>query len=193
MKCGLVDVQQLDSTIKVDLKYACNKNFMKTDVYEGFNKGYLQRDAALKLVKANKLLKEIRPDLSLLVVDALRPRHVQQKMWSLLQGTPMQHYVADPRFGSMHNYGCAVDITIADQNGVQLDMGTLVDHFGKLSEVRLEDSHLKHGKLTEEQIANRKLLRKVMTSAGFHPISIEWWHFEAFEKRYIRKTYSIIE
>jgi D-alanyl-D-alanine dipeptidase len=189
---GLVDIQQLDSTIKVDLKYARSDNFMKINVYGDFNKGYLQQDPARKLVLAGKFLKKIRPDLSLLVVDALRPLHVQQKMWGLLQGTPMQRYVANPRFGSMHNYGCAVDITIVDQNGTRLDMGTPMDLFGRLSEVRLENKHLKQGKLTIEHIRNRKLLRQVMISAGFNPIPIEWWHFEAFEKDYIRKTYSII-
>lgn len=190
---GLIDIQQVDSTIKIDLKYAGTDNFMKSNVYGEFKKGYLQRDAALKLVEANRLLKKNRPDLSLLVLDALRPRHVQQKMWSLLQGTPMQRYVANPRSGSMHNYGCAVDITIVNQNGARLDMGTPVDHFGKLSEVRLENTFLKQGKLTEQQVENRRLLRQVMVSAGFNPIPIEWWHFEAFEKKFIRKTYSIIE
>ncbi|MBN1604790.1 MAG: M15 family metallopeptidase [Chitinispirillaceae bacterium] len=190
---GLIDIQEVDSTIKVDLKYAGIDNFMKSNVYGEFKKGYLQRDAALKLVEANRLLKKIRPDLSLLVLDALRPRHVQKKMWSLVQGTPMQRYVANPRYGSMHNYGCAVDITIVDQNGVRLDMGTPVDHFGKLSEIRLENIFLKQGKLTEKQVENRRLLRQVMVSAGFNPIPIEWWHFEAFEKGFIRKTYSIIE
>jgi D-alanyl-D-alanine dipeptidase len=190
---GFVDIQQIDSTIKVDLKYAGADNFMKADVYGGLKKGYLQREAALKLAEANKFLKEIRPDLSLLVLDALRPRHVQKKMWSLVQGTPMQRYVANPRYGSMHNYGCAVDITIVDQNGVRLDMGTPVDHFGKLSEIRLENIFLKQGKLTEKQVENRRLLRQVMVSAGFNPIPVEWWHFEAFEKGFIRKTYSLIE
>jgi D-alanyl-D-alanine dipeptidase len=71
-------------------------------------------------------------------------------------------------------------------------MGTPMDLFGRLSEVRLENKHLKQGKLTIEHIRNRKLLRQVMISAGFNPIPIEWWHFEAFEKDYIRKTYSII-
>lgn len=105
---GFTDVQDIDPTIKVDLKYACAKNFMGVNVYGGLTKAYLRREAAEKLAKANQHLRELHVDLTLLVVDALRPRHVQKKMRKLLEGTPMRNYVADPRSGSMHNYGCAV-------------------------------------------------------------------------------------
>lgn len=72
-------------------------------------------------------------------------------------------------------------------------MGTPVDHFGILAQPRYESRFLKEGKLTAEQVSNRRLLREVMLAAGFHPIAIEWWHFEAFAKKDIRKTYSIVE
>ena len=190
---GLVNVQSLDSTIRVDLKYAGVNNFMGEDVYEGLVKCFLRPEAAAKLAHSNKLLKKIRPDLSLLVVDGLRPRRVQKIMWNLVKGTSMQNYVANPRWGSMHNYGCAVDITIIDNNGNRLDMGTPVDYFGILAQIRHENEFLKSGKLTPEQIANRLLLRRVMTEAGFQTIPVEWWHFNAFSKKYVRKNYSIIE
>jgi D-alanyl-D-alanine dipeptidase len=190
---GFVDVQTLDPDIKVELKYASNDNFMRSAVYGEFKKAWLKNEAAVKLALANKYLKEIDPDLTLLVGDALRPRAVSRQMWSFLSGSPMQRYVANPKGGSMHNYGCAVDITICDISGKRLDMGTPLDYFGPLAQPRYEGRFLKQGKLTEEQVANRKLLRKVMAAAGFHGIQLEWWHFEAFDKKTIRKTYSLVE
>lgn len=190
---GFVDVQTLDPDIKVELKYASNDNFMRSAVYGDFKKAWLKNEAAVKLAQANKYLKSINPDLTLLVGDALRPRSISRQMWSFLSGSPMQRYVANPKGGSMHNYGCAVDITICDIRGRRLDMGTPLDYFGPLAQPRHEEKFLKQGKLTEEQVNNRKLLRKVMTAAGFQGIQLEWWHFEAFDKKTIRKTYSIVE
>lgn len=190
---GFVDVCLVDSTIRVDLKYARPDNFMKTNVYGAFNKCYLRREAAEKLARANAHLRTLRPGWSLLVADGLRPRRVQRRMWDIVQGTPMQRYVANPRGGSMHNYGCAVDLTIADSAGNELDMGCPIDHFGPLSQPRLEEQYLREGTLTEQQVANRRLLRTVMTAAGFTPLAIEWWHFNAFDKKTIRERYSIVE
>ncbi|MFP4165342.1 MAG: M15 family metallopeptidase [Chitinispirillaceae bacterium] len=190
---GLVNIHDIDSTIKVELKYASADNFTGSDLYGEFTDCYLQEKAARKLAQANKFLKEIRPDLTLLVADGLRPRHVQQKMWDEVKNTPRQRYVANPRSGSMHNYGCAVDVTICDSTGTRLDMGTPIDHFGPLAQPRLEKKYLKSGKLTRKQVENRKLLRKIMLEAGFLPLSIEWWHFNAFEKSVIRKKFTIVE
>ncbi len=190
---GFVDVRVVDSTIRVDLKYARPDNFMKADVYGAFDKCYLRREAAEKLARANAHLRELHPTWSLLVADGLRPRRVQRRMWRLVRGTPMQRYVANPRWGSMHNYGCAVDLTIADSAGNRLDMGCPIDHFGPLSQPCLEKQYLRDGTLTEQQVANRRLLRRVMTTAGFTPLAIEWWHFNAFDKKTIRERYSIVE
>ncbi len=190
---GLVDVQTLDSTIRVELKYADTSNFMKANVYGDLRKCYLQPQAAQKLAAASAYLRKHHPDLRLLVVDGLRPRHVSQRMWDTVYGTPMQRYVANPRWGSMHNYGCAVDLTLVDTTGRRLDMGTPIDHFGPLAQPALEKKFLESKKITSEQVANRAILRKTMKAAGFHPIAIEWWHFNAFEKDYIRKHYKIIE
>lgn len=192
-RMGFVDVQQLDSTIGVELKYARTTNFMHANVYGDLDKCYLRREAAVKLAAANALLKREHPRLTLLVVDGLRPRHVQRKMWRLVKDTPMRGYVANPRWGSMHNYGCAVDVTVADSSGNRLDMGTPVDHFGPLAQPRLEETYLKRGKLTRQQIANRLILRNAMLSAGFHPLAIEWWHFNALPKDSVRRKYSIVE
>lgn len=190
---GLVDIKSLDSTIMVELKYADSANFMGRAVYGDLKRCFLRPEAAVKLAEANRFLKKLRPELSLLVVDGLRPRTIQKRMWDLVKDTPAQRYVANPGWGSMHNYGCAVDITIADSNGNRLDMGTAVDHFGPLAQIQLEKLYLKTGKLTRGQIANRLLLRRVMTEAGFSTIPIEWWHFEAFSKKHIRENYSIVE
>ncbi|MBZ0158010.1 MAG: M15 family metallopeptidase [Alphaproteobacteria bacterium] len=192
-EAGFADVQEIDPTLKVELKYASMENFMGINVYGDLTRGYLRREAAEKLATANRYLKRLHPRLSLLVVDGLRPRHVQRRMWEIVRGTPMQRYIANPHGGSLHNYGCAVDITIVDELGNRLDMGTPMDHFGILSQPRYENTFLKEGKLTAQHIANRRLLRKVMVAAGFHSIPIEWWHFEAFKKHIVRKRYSIIE
>jgi D-alanyl-D-alanine dipeptidase len=190
---GFVDVQDLDPTIKVELKYACTANFTGVNLYGELKKGYLRREAAEMLATASRSLKRIRPDLTILLADALRPRHVQWKMWEALKGTDMQNYVADPRRGSMHNHGCAVDVTIVDGKGERLDMGTPMDHFGILSQPRFEEKFLAEKKLTPGQVANRALLRRVMVEAGFNPLAIEWWHFDAFRKEIVRKKYAIVE
>ena len=191
---GLIDVRLLDPSIVVDLKYAKADNFMGIDIYGDLTRAYLRPEAAWKLARANEILRERHPNLRILVGDALRPRSVQQKMWQLVAGTPMQPYVANPRWGSMHNYGAAVDVTLYDvETEKRLDMGTPLDHFGPLAQPKLEDRFLKEGKLNREQVENRRTLRSAMKEAGWHPLNIEWWHFNAFSKDYIRRNYSIIE
>ncbi|MEL7566310.1 MAG: M15 family metallopeptidase [Dehalobacterium sp.] len=191
-RAGLVDIQSIDSSIKVALMYSSSDNFLKYDIYGCLEKGYLYKVAALKLAKAQKYLKELYPDYSLLVCDAVRPLSVQYKMWEIVKDTSMRPYIANPDGGSMHNYGAAVDITIIDSHGAQLDMGTPVDFFEDLSQPVLEEQYLFQKKLTQEQLANRRLLRSVMEQAGFIGISNEWWHFDAFEKNWIRKNLKII-
>lgn len=190
---GLVNITQFDSTIKVLLKYASERNFMGMNAYGQLKNAFLQREAAEKLSAASAALKSAYPHYSLLVVDGFRPRQVQRKMYAFVKGTPMQKYIADPRFGSMHNYGCAVDITIIDTNGNRLDMGTPVDDFSPLSQPRLEQKYFEKGVLNQEQLQNRKILRDAMIAGGFHPLAIEWWHFEALPKAEIKKKYYIIE
>jgi len=190
---GFVDVRSLDPGIRVELKYASNDNFMHSAAYADSRGAYLRPEAAEKLAAANRYLKDLRPGLTLLVGDALRPRSVSWKMWTALDGSPMQRYVADPRGGSMHNYGCAVDVTICDLFGRRLDMGSPMDHFGPLAQPRHEERFLREGGLTAEQVANRRLLRHVMLKAGFHAIQLEWWHFEAFDKDLVRANYRVVE
>ncbi len=190
---GLVNIHTLTPDILVDLKYSSTDNFLGADTYGDLENCYLQPKAAAMLDEAQKFLKRIHPELTLLVYDGARPRSVQRKMWALVAGTPSQGYVANPDRGSVHNFGSAVDLTLATNAGAPLDMGTAFDYFGKLAQPRHEERFLKEGKLTSKQIKNRDLLRQVMTHAGFQSISIEWWHFNAVPVKVARSKYRIIE
>jgi D-alanyl-D-alanine dipeptidase len=192
-KLGLKDVRTVDSTIQVDLRFSGTNNPLRKDAYGDFCNCYLQAPAADKLAKAQQLLRKRQPGYSLLLYDCLRPRSFQRTLYSLVEGTSYQHYVANPTTGSMHNYGCAVDVTVVDSQGIELDMGTLYCDFGDLVQPRKEQTFLEQGKLTQQQLDNRLLLRTAMTEAGFRQLPIEWWHFDAFDKDYVRRTYKAIE
>ncbi len=212
----LVDVQSLDHNIRVELKYAVNDNFLRKNVYGNLTKCYLRAFAAKKLAEAQRLLREKKPGYSLLVYDGLRPRSIQYMMWDIVKNTDMQQYVANPKSGSIHNYGAAVDLTIADEKGMPLNMGTPFDYFGikaqpkyenifldpkKLGESKfdketmklIEDDLKKSGELKPAEYKNRLLLREVMIKAGFEPISNEWWHFNAMSNQEVKAKYKIIE
>jgi len=192
----LVNIQELDSTILVDLKYSTTDNFMNMDMYGNLETCYLRKNPAEMLLRANEYLKATNPELNLLVYDGMRPRSIQRKLWNALDEVPeteRTQYVADPEKGSIHNYGAAVDLTLAHKNGAPLDMGTKYDYFGELAFPALEDSLLSIGLLTLAQIENRKILRNVMTKAGFSTISSEWWHFNAYSYQDIQTKYNIIE
>jgi zinc D-Ala-D-Ala dipeptidase len=190
---GLVNIRDVDPTLLVELKYASTDNFMMADVYGEMRNCFLRPSAAQMLKEAHDLLKERHPELRLLIADGFRPRRVQHRMWEIVKDTPMQPYVANPHSGSIHNYGAAVDLTLALADGTRLDMGTPIDHFGILAQPRLEERFLREGKLTQEQVANRLLLREVMTAAGFIQLPIEWWHFDAFDRQTVRSRYEIID
>ncbi|MBO0937253.1 M15 family metallopeptidase [Fibrella sp. HMF5335] len=192
----LVDVQKIDPGILVELKYSTTDNFVKQDVYGNLTKAYLQPMAANKLAKASRWLQTRRPDLRLLVYDAARPRSAQVKLWNALPQYTERHrrtYVADPREGSIHSYGCAVDLTLATANGKALDMGTPYDFFGPKAYPKAEAQMLKAGQLTKEQLANRQLLRQAMQAGGFTPIAYEWWHFNALSRREAKQRFKVVE
>ena len=190
---GLVDITSLDDSIVIDMRYSTENNFIHKDLYGDFNSCFLQKAAAQKLLKAQQELKKIDSHLSLIVYDCLRPRSAQYRMWKLVKGTKMQRYVANPKSGSIHNYGAAVDLSIINTHGTVLDMGTAFDDLSKLSQPRHETYFIKQKKLTNKNIENRKLLRRVMKNAGFRNIKSEWWHFNAFSITYVKKHYSIVE
>jgi D-alanyl-D-alanine dipeptidase len=114
-------------------------------------------------------------------------------MYEKMKGTKFEKYVANPNKGSMHNFGVAVDITIVDENGEELDMG--FSPFRKSTfEIYWQFVKMKLGfDLNDKQIGNRKLLSETMINAGFLPLSHEWWHFNGMPKDQARKKYLIIE
>ena len=189
---GLVDIQKIDSTITVELMYAKPDNFVGEKMYN-FDKAYLHPKAAAAIKEANRQLKEINPTLHLHIYDAARPMKVQQKMWNKVKGTPQQNYVSNPaNGGGLHNYGLAVDVSIADNKGDTLPMGTLVDALTYKSHIDREEELVKTGKITKEAVKNRQLLRKVMQKAGFRSLRSEWWHFNYTTRADARKNYKAI-
>ena len=193
---GLVDVEEIIPGILVELKYSTTDNFFGEDVYGDLTKAYLQPEVAEKLKKAQEMLQGMHPDYTLLVYDGVRPLSVQQILWDVLDkpDSIKPLYVADPKKGGLHNYGVAVDLTIYDiKADTTLDMGTAYDYFGYLAYPDREKQMLAEGKLNQEQIANRDILRKVMTGNGFSGIGSEWWHFNAFSRKEAGEKFEIIK
>jgi D-alanyl-D-alanine dipeptidase len=189
----VVAVSQPVNNIRVHLAYSTSDNFLHEDVYGDLEECYLRREVVKMLTTAQTLLEEKRKGYQLIVYDCLRPRSVQYKMWRLVKGTGEEVYVADPEKGSIHNFGAAVDLSIVDQEGNILDMGTPFDYFGDLAQPRYEDRFLQEGALTKNQVENRRLLREVMERAGFQTIPDEWWHFNAFSLEEVKRRFAIVE
>jgi len=152
----------------LDMKYATNDNFLKSKVYDCAS-CYLRIKTIKSLIKANEEF--LKKGYRIKLFDCYRPLDVQKKMWEIV---PNATYVANPKRGSIHNRGGAVDITIVDKQGNELDMGTKFDHFGP------ESSHL-FTKLSSDVIKNRKLLKKIMIKNGFESFDSEWWHYNLKE------------
>lgn len=179
--------------IRIDLLYASENNFTGEVLYEPGARCFLHKEAAVKLHQAVAILAQERTGWSLLVFDALRPRRVQRRMWSFVEGTPQEPYVASPERGSIHNFGYAIDLTLSDQDAREVDMGTPFDDFHPLSQPCLEAQYLAQGLLQKQQVENRELLRHVMFAAGFSGIPNEWWHFEAKSAEVVRREGIIVE
>jgi len=175
--------------IAVDLRYATPDNFTGRDLYSPFDCAWLHRDAAAALERAVAWLAQHAPGHTLLVLDALRPQRVQQQLWDALDGTDLRIYLADPARGSIHSYGMALDVTLRDPAGHELDMGTGFDDMTELSHPALEQGFLRAGALTGKQVAGRRLLRAAMLQAGFVGINTEWWHFDCGDRDHVRQTF----
>ncbi len=169
-----VDILTLDSTIYTDLRYASTNNFVKEVMYE-CGRCYFRTEVAQALVKVHQDLKK-QGYGGLKMFDCYRPRSVQYQLWKKV---PNPQYVADPEKGSMHNRGSAVDLTVVDKNGNELNMGTEYDFFGK-------EAHYDYTKHPQEVIKNRQMLRAALKKQGFNGIRTEWWHFS-----YTRKSYDL--
>ena len=146
-----------------------------------------------QLKKAQAYLDEKHQGLRLMFKDCYRPLSVQKVMWKVVKGTSQQRYVANPRRGSIHNYGAAVDLTLADAEGKEIDMGTPYDSFTKLAEPRHEKRFLRSGKLTKSQVSMRRVLRAAMRHAGFRGLRNEWWHFDGIPRGVLKKRHKILD
>ncbi len=175
-----------------DLRYATANNFVGRNMYVGHDCAWLHRDAANALTNVAIKLRAVRPELRLLLLDALRPQRVQELMWNTLEGTDLRKYLAPPDRGSIHSFGMAVDVTLIDTDGNELDMGTSFDDLSERSHPALETELLLRGELTPEQIANRQILREVMVPNGWQGISTEWWHFDCGDRQLVRENYTRI-
>lgn len=192
---NLINIHDIDSSIRVCLHYSTNQNFLHKPIYQNIEHCYLPCDVASKLNNAQQFLHHYFPDYNLIVFDAVRPLSVQKQMWNELKMPFEQkiNYLAHPNDISLHNYGAAVDVGIIGKNDVLLDMGSPFDFFGELSEPKKEQVLLREGKLSKNALANRLLLRKVMLMAGFTYITSEWWHFNATTKEIAKTKFELIE
>lgn len=160
-----VRLKDLSPDFVYELKYATPDNFLKQAVYD-CGECYLRKSTAEALVKANEAFKQLGYRIKLF--DCYRPLSVQKKMWKILPGT---HYVANPAKGSKHNRGAAVDLTLVDAQGKELNMGTPFDFFGK-------EAHHTYTQHSKEVLENRKLLKETLDKYNFKSIYSEWWHYE---------------
>ncbi len=194
-KQGMANVWDYDKSIQVSLMYGRADNFTGTVLYDDLRQAYLHPKAAAALAKAQKRLKQLRPDLSLKIYDAARPMSVQQKMYRVVRGTSKSIYVSNPRNGGgLHNYGMAVDITLCKvATGDTIPMGTIIDHLGILAHIDNEAQMVSRRQISREAKRNRELLRSVMRHAGFTPLSTEWWHFNFVSRATAKKYYKVIK
>ena len=165
-----VNLKDYSTDFVYDMKYATSDNFLKSRVYD-CAECYLRYKTVKALVKANR--KFMKKNYRIKIFDCYRPLDIQKKMWTIVSNP---NYVADPKKGSIHNRGGAVDITLVDSTGVALDMGTPFDFFG------IEASH-NYENLSDEVKENRKLLRKIMTRSDFRIFESEWWHYNLTNAR----------
>ena len=164
----LVELTKLDSSLHLDIRYASERNFLGFAVYPEA-RAFLQREAASALSRVNGDLKE--QGLGLLILDAYRPLSVTQLMWDRTPPSK-RDYVADPKKGSRHNRGAAVDLTLIDlQTGRPVAMPSYYDDFS------YKAHHLYQGSSPKAR-GNRAKLKEVMEKHGFQALANEWWHYD---------------
>ncbi len=161
---GWVEVDRLDSTILIEMRYATDDNFVSERLYS-CSRCLLRPMAAAALLQAQRILTSQGYRLKLW--DCYRPSGFQEALWRKM---PDARYVTPPARGSMHSRGLAIDVTLADSVGNELDMGTGFDYFG-------ERAYRDYTDLSSEILYRRKLLRETMHEVGFGSIRTEWWHY----------------
>lgn len=162
----LIDIRRVNPGIRLDIRYATTNNFVKRKLYP-VARCVLRGAVARRLSRVQDDLE--KKGWGLKVYDCYRPLSVQKLMW---QAMPNSRYLANPAKGSRHNRGAAVDLTLVDRNGKELEMPTGFDDFT----VR---SHRNYAGGSRRSQKNRQLLGEAMKKQGFIPISNEWWHFDA--------------
>lgn len=187
---GFVDIETLGLPLTVDLMYARDDNFVGQAMYEGLTRAWLHPRAARALQRAARALQAERPGWRMKICDASRPMSVQRRMYDKVRGTSQAPYVSNPaNGGGMHNYGLAVDITLIDVEGREVDMGTAVDHLGAEAHIDGEAELVRKGVITSEAASNRRLLRRVMKAGGWMPLRTEWWHFNLVRRTVAKRDY----
>lgn len=164
-QADLVNVWKSDTTIILDIRYATTNNFTGKQVYDEA-KFFLRKEPAQKILELQKELQSL--GLSLKIFDGYRPLSVQKKFWEIM---PDERYVADPKKGSRHNRGAAVDLTITDKSGNEIPMPTPYDDF-------TEKASRNYMELPAQIVINRKFLEDLMSKYGFMGMPTEWWHFD---------------
>lgn len=174
----MIEVKTAIPTIVYDLRYSTANNFTKEQLYKDGNKTFLRRPVIEALAEVQKELSSIGYGLK--IFDAYRPYKVTEKIWSLVGD---ERFAADPKKGSNHNRGIAVDITLIDlKTGKELEMGTGFDSFS-------DTAHTSFIHLPKKALRNRFLLKEVMIKHGFHIFETEWWHFSWENDR----NYSVLD
>jgi zinc D-Ala-D-Ala dipeptidase len=175
--------------IAIDLRYAGTNNFDGRVLYQGIDCAWLRVEAAHGLATSAAWLAAHHPATRLLVLDALRPQRVQEAIWRDVRGTPAETYFADPARGSIHSHGMAVDATLIDEEGRELDMGSGFDEMSLRSHPALEAEQLAAGHIAQHHIAVREVLRAAMHHGGFRGIPTEWWHFNHGDAQRVRRSF----
>jgi D-alanyl-D-alanine dipeptidase len=179
--------------LALDLRYASANNFNGRVFYRDIDCAWLRAEACAGLEAAVAWLEREHPALRLVVLDALRPQRVQEAIWRDVAGTPAALYFADPARGSIHSYGMAVDATLIDAEGRELDMGSGFDEMTLRSHPALEAEQLAAGAITRAHVAARVILRGAMGAGGFQGIPTEWWHFNFGDPQRIRHELPRVE
>ena len=190
---GLIDIADINSDVRVELKYATEDNFSGENVYGSLKQAFFVPEVAEMVSAAQNRLSVCRPGFRLLIYDAARPLSIQRKFFRLVEGTDMEKYVANPETRGFHNYGLAVDLTILAAGGEPLDMGTGFDCFNDAANVGNEDALIEQGRITIAAKENRRLLRSLMESVGFTQNMDEWWHYQKYTLEEASRLFPVLD
>ena len=166
-----LNVMDLSDNFILDIKYATTDNFVGEKMYD-CQTCWLRPKVARELIRASEAFRQKGYKIKLF--DCYRPVPFQQRLWDKV---PDARYVTPPHKGSMHNRGMAVDLTLTNEDGEDLDMGTSFDFFGKMA---YHDNY----DLPKDVLQNRALLKNTLAKFGFKHIRTEWWHYSFRQGKY---------